>query len=514
MLLSKEKGSHCGCLFSRLVSVALVGCAAIFVVLLFVSSAREGISAADKAAQPPYQACGVKVGEVMQTSAIIWTRLTRNPERFNDGVRLTKGKEKKAKAAGEGGEEKAVDQPLPKGLTPDDLEGAAPGAPGEVRVVYKGSDAGGAKETAWMAVDRGRDFTRQFVLNDLKPNTEYVFRVECRAGARGPTGSTVEGHFKTAPAPDDPARVVFTVVTGQDYGDLDNPRGYKIYPVMLHVKPSFFVNTGDITYYDGSPPWATNIALAHYHWQRMYSLPNLVEFHRQVPSYFIKDDHDTWQDDCWPTMKNKKMGDFTFKQGQAIFLEQFPMGERTYRTIRWGKDLQIWLVEGRDFRSANSAPDGPNKTIWGAEQKAWFKRTVQESDATFRVLISPTPLVGPDRENKNDNHANKGFKHEGDELRRFIAGQKNMVIACGDRHWQYVSVDPETGAREYSCGPVSNEHAGGWRQDRREPPHRYLNVTGGFLAGTVERIGGKPTLTFDHYSVDGKVLNDDRLMAE
>ena len=46
------------------------------------------------------------------------------------------------------------------------------------------------------------------------------------------------------------------------------------------------------------------------------------------------------------------------------------MGEQTYRTFRWGKDLQIWLVEGRDFRSPNNMPDGPDKTIWGAEQKA------------------------------------------------------------------------------------------------------------------------------------------------
>ena len=39
------------------------------------------------------------------------------------------------------------------------------------------------------------------------------------------------------------------------------------------------------------------------------------------------------------------------------------MGERTYRTFRWGRGLQIWLVESRDFRSANTMKDGPDKTI-------------------------------------------------------------------------------------------------------------------------------------------------------
>jgi len=27
-----------------------------------------------------------------------------------------------------------------------------------------------------------------------------------------------------------------------------------------------------------------------------------------------------------------------------------------------------------------------------------------------------------------------------------------MFIVCGDRHWQYVSADPVTGTKEYSCG--------------------------------------------------------------
>jgi alkaline phosphatase D len=246
----------------------------------------------------------------------------------------------------------------------------------------------------------------------------------------------------------------------------------------------------------------------------MYSLPTNVAFHRQVASYFIKDDHDTWMNDCWPGQQTQFMGEFTFEQGLAVFREQVGMNDLTYRSIRWGKDLQIWMVEGRDFRSPNNMPDGPKKTIWGKEQKAWFKDTVQASDATFRVLISPTPVVGPDRTNKKDNHANKGFTHEGDELRQFIATQKNMVVVCGDRHWQYTSVDKETSVREYSCGPASDQHAGGWSNDKRLPEHRYLNVIGGFLEGVVEHENDTPILIFRHFGVDGNLLNEDRLIAQ
>ncbi len=207
------------------------------------------------------------------------------------------------------------------------------------------------------------------------------------------------------------------------------------------------------------------------------------------------------------------MGEFTFAEGLATFLEQVPMEGPTYRTFRWGKDVQIWMVEGRDYRSANTSPDGPTKSIWGSEQVAWFNETVQKSDATFRILISPTPLVGPDRDNKFDSHANEGFQFEGNMLREFIAQQDNMIVVTGDRHWQYISVDDETGLREYSVGAASDEHAGGWRSDDLRPEHRYLNVIGGFLTVTAERQGGAPRLTLRHHGVEGNVLNEDILLA-
>ena len=52
---------------------------------------------------------------------------------------------------------------------------------------------------------------------------------------------------------------------------------------------------------------------------------------------------------------------------------------------------------------------GPEKTIWGKDQMEWFKRTVSASDATFKVYRDPTPIIGPDRPTKKDNHSNKGF---------------------------------------------------------------------------------------------------------
>ncbi len=464
-----------------------------------------------------HQATGIKIVEVDQTSAVIWARVTaaERPVGPEGGIPSFQYRDE---ATGEivdtfgPNRRNPVVRPLPDQAATDRFEGAAPGAPGEARARYRLAGEPDWIYKGWQPVDPAKDHTTAIRLEDLQPGGRYELEVDVRPAPDAKTTSTIVGGFKTAPAPDEKARVVFTVTTGTAYPDRDDPvNGFKMYAQMLKLDPSFFVHTGDIVYYDRL---AKNMALARWHWQRMYSLPSNVAFHRQVASYFIKDDHETLIDDCWPTMESPASGDLTFAQGQQIFLEQVAIDGKTYRTVRWGKDLQVWFPEGRDYRSPNPMPDGPDKTIWGAEQKAWFKESFAASDATFRILISPTPLVGPDRTTKNDNHSNAGFKTEGDELRRFIASHKNAYVACGDRHWQYVSVDAETGLREYSAGPASNEHAGGFSEDLRTPEHVYLNVIGGFLVGMVERVNGEPRLTWTHYSVDGDELHRDVLTAE
>lgn len=441
-----------------------------------------------------HMANGIKIGEVTSTSAIVWTRLTRHPERNINGKLFPKNvnKERKSQTI----ENLAV------------MEGSVPGALGEVRVGVRPFDGEALmKFSDWKSVAAGGNFTCQFPFDDLKSGVTYLVVAEGRSRGSQKPSCFVDGSFRTAPSAEIPAHVRFTVVTGQDYPRRDDPaNGHKIYPLMQKLDPDFFVHTGDIEYYDKPQPYADNIELARFKWNRLYAMPFQRDFHNHTASYFMKDDHDTLKNDCWP---GQSYGDLTWERGLALFPEQVPMGKKTYRTVRWGKDLQVWIVEGRDFRSPNKMPDGPEKTIWGAEQKRWFFETVRKSEATFRVLISPTPVVGPDRGGKNDNHANKGFTHEGDELRKFIASQKNMFVVCGDRHWQYVSLDAKTGVREYSCGPTTNKHATGFSEKNRSEMHQYLKIRGGFLRVDVDRVDGKPQVAFRHHGVDGKVLNED-----
>ncbi len=427
------------------------------------------------AGSPVYMVNGIKIGEVTSDSAIVWTRLTRNPETDPE----------------------------------TDWGRVVTGAAGEVRVSYWPDESKELrKDSPWIAVDTAEDFTRQVQLADLLPDTDYSVLVEGRPLENADSISQLEGHFRTAPGEEDVTQVNFTVLTGQRFHRRDDDEnGHKIFSVMEPMDLDFLVHTGDIVYYDKPKPRATSLAVARFKWNRMFALPFQRSFFNNTSSYFMKDDHDTLKNDSWP---GQWYGDLTWEQGLAVFREQVPMGEKTYRTFRWGKDLQIWLVEGRDFRSPNTMPDGPDKTIWGQAQKDWFFETVQASDATYRILISPTPILGPDRSGKFDNHANESFQTEGDELRSFIASQDNLFVICGDRHWQYVTHDPESGIFEFSSGPTTDKHANGFDPKDRSPMHRYLKIKGGFLSVEVSQDEDGPEISFTHHAVDGSIYHEER----
>ncbi len=457
--------------------------------------------------QATYFGNGMKIGEVDQDSAIIWTRLTANAG-FNMQGHMWIEYEVPPER-----NRKEYASRMPEGATLNDMAFSMPGIEGEVRLIYwPNDDTSKIVQKDWAPVNPDKDHTTQIQIDGLKPNTHYEIVLASR-NTDGKLGASVTGEFKTAPKVNQEEEVTFTVVTCHDFirrDDLVN--GHNIYPSMARmVKPDFMVHAGDIEYYDKPDPWARNAELARHKWNRIFALPYQVDFYRQFASYFIKDDHETLKNDAWP---GQNYGDLTWEQGLAIYREQVPMGEKTYRTIRWGKDVQIWMVEGRDFRSPNTMEDGPGKSIWGEEQKAWLFNSMKTSDASFKMLISPTPIVGPDRGSKNDNHANEGFTWEGDQVREFLSTLDNAFVLCGDRHWQYATVHPETGVREFSAGSGSDLHAGGFKYSLRTEAHKFLRIEGGFLSVNVQREDGVPQVTFTHHDVDGNPVNIEKFASK
>jgi alkaline phosphatase D len=318
------------------------------------------------------------------------------------------------------------------------------------------------------------------------------------------------GQFRTAPPLASPAPIYFALTSCQKYSETDRPDGFHMYDSLERLKPDFFVSCGDNVYYDSDDPVVNSVAAARYHWQRMYSMATLHKCLRNLPGYWQKDDHDVYSDDSYPGMQTPKMQPFQFSEGQQLFREQVPGPSETdplYRRFRWGTLVEIWLPEARDYRSPNPEPDGPAKTIWGTAQKRWLEESLASSPARWKFVINPNPVIGPDHGRKRDNHANSTFATEGREFRQWLRAnvEGSVILMNGDRHWQYHSVDPETGLNEFGCGAVSDSHSvmpsGG--EDLKY--HRFLRAKGGFVTCRVDH--SDKTLVVQHHDVHGNVVN-------
>ncbi len=299
----------------------------------------------------PFFGNGFHNGWADQNSIVIWTRLTKNPEGNADGAKfLVPSAEEHRKLNREANVESIYKSQIPESLTLVNMIGACPGAGGEVKLTYYPLNNSENKiETDWVAVDTTKNFTTQWKLENLTPDTKYIVEIEARSNARSKISDKVEGSFRTSPSPETENDIEFCIVTCHDYWRKDTTDGHKIYTAMMNMFPDFYVHTGDVEYYDTPEPYAPTEELMRFKWDRLFALPLQRNFWANTTSYFMKDDHDILSDDAFPGMK---YGTVSWERGLEIFgKEQFPLADTTYKTIRWGKDLQIWITEGRKYRS-------------------------------------------------------------------------------------------------------------------------------------------------------------------
>ena len=459
-----------------------------------------------------HQATGFKIVNVTSTAAEIWTRVTlraaANPADAPlprvEAFELKTGKPVVLRENRAFPDTRIVVQ-MPAGMDLGSAAGGAPAATGQTRVRFRPKGTTTWSETPWQQAGLEHDGIAMHALSAIAPGTHYEIVVQARRDTDDRKTDDLPGEFKTAPLPDQRQPVTFCVMTCQKYERLDRPDGLAIYPAMGALQPDFFVNTGDVVYYDQGPVIALTSALARFHWARMFALPTLRDFHRNHTSFFMKDDHDILSNDCGPATRS---GELTYAEGVRLFREQTAVPAKANRTFRWGRDLQVWLMEGRDYRTPDWAENRtPAPTLWGRDQIQWLGETLAASTATFRVILTTVPVVGPDRSNKDDNYANAGFAVEGKEIRELLARYPNLTVITGDRHWQYVSVDPATSVNEWSIGPSTAAHAGGWEEKTPRPEHRFLRTAqGGFFSGVVTPTATGASLELRLHDVDGRVV--------
>ena len=433
--------------------------------------------------------------------------------------------------------------------------------------VAAGADFKNSIRTEWLAALPENDYIVKVKVEGLRPETRHHFRL-----IYGPDKSrfkkSAAATFTTLGGETGQVSYSFALATCMHYSKFhytgggsqppysgpDKALGYPALASILALEPDFFVGLGDNVYYDG-PGSAhqmrgraeTQHQLRMKH-QEQYSQQRFLDLFARVATYWLKDDHDYRFNDSDPVnparvyaqdrigaypkenLYSKHSGSGSapsHELGVRMFREQYPVVDPrasdtvTYSTRRVNRDLQIWIVEGRDYRSPNDFPDGPRKSIWGKEQRDWLKRTLLESDATFKVLLSATAMVGPGSGSKRDNHINPGgFRYEGNDFFRWLTDNQfspeRFVIICGDRHWQYHAVHP-SGFQEFSVGSMIDANAiiGYFPGDPKSSDpegkvkqfYHYEEPTGGFLLMKIGQTGeGRTRMDFTFYDEKGKLL--------
>ena len=373
----------------------------------------------------------VTVGEVTDTTAVVWVR----------GV--TWGE--------------VTVRYAPIGRAPADEGGAGAGARGEIRV------------------GPSRHLTGKLILQPLEPGTRYRYTAAQNA-------AETTGEFVTAPAPTEARPVRFS--WSGDLGSRGHCRepgdGYAIFRALAGIASDFFLFVGDTIYADHVCGEAKHVPgydfvarrLADFWAKHRYNRedPAVQAYFRRASVYAIWDDHEVRNAFAGPTEP-------LMEPGRRAFIDYFPIRPpreepgRLYRQFRWGALLEVFIVDTRQYRSPNTALDGPGKTMLGATQRRWLVDAVAGSTAVWKVVVSTVPLSVPTGGPAHDSWSNAnargmpeehgtGFAVERDAILRALRqrGVKNLVVLAADVHHAELirhHPTPEWSFHEFIAGPLS-----------------------------------------------------------
>jgi alkaline phosphatase D len=332
------------------------------------------------------------------------------------------------------------------------------------------------------------DHTGQLRLERLKPDTRYRYRV----------GPAARGSFRTAPEhyAADPVRLAFGGDLAGQNVCRDVGEGFPIMDTIRRFRPDLFVGLGDMIYADnvcdpvgrygnqqvpgGFGP-ATDLAGFWAHWRYGRADPASQRLLARTGYVGVWDDHEVFND-FGPLSDTPTVPPYTgvhlLPIGLEAFLDYTPIAiaahtpKRLYRSLRWGRHLELFVLDTRQYRDANAAVDSADrpKTMLGREQLTWLKERLAASDATWKVIVSSVPMsipTGFPPTNGRDGWANfdqaTGFEHELLDILRFMEqrGMLNTVWITTDVHfaeafrYRPFPENPQFVVHELATGPLN-----------------------------------------------------------
>jgi alkaline phosphatase D len=292
----------------------------------------------------------------------------------------------------------------------------------------------GANARDEIPVDPNADNSALFSLDPLRPATRYYYRARVAGKAPGPTAS-----FCTAPAADENAKVVFCF-SG------DSRESYQPFTVMRAVQaqhPDFFLHLGDTIYADRGG----NARSLEEFWQKYRANRSDISSQNCFAAtsvYALWDDHE---------VKNDYLaGEPLAPIGRQAFLHYWPTRrsvaepERIYRSVRWGKAVELFLIDSRQYR------DPKKGTLLGQRQLEWLLNGLASSTATFKFIATPVPMAGGGSDRWD------GYPKERSDLLRYINEKKlpGVVFLSADLHYAAVTKIPKGhGLIDITAGPIA-----------------------------------------------------------
>lgn len=307
---------------------------------------------------------------------------------------------------------------------------------------------------------RSNDLTVQLRIRRLEPDRRYAYRF-CRRGG----GHSATGRFATAPRKGSSERIRFALSGDQDARPVpggDDPywNDFGVWDRIRRQDNDFNVLMGDTIYSDTEVPGYTldDVALTvKQKWQAYRTnleMDPWAQARGSAAYYGHWDDHEFVNDfsrheSRFPYSNdgvfqgvNKIKGEKLYKRGVRAFRDYNPVtfSKRNgiYRSARWGRNLEVFFLDERSFRSASADYDGacdnpagsgdpdlaptapqsvrnvfaaiapplanpiaqqcldaindPNRTMLGSRQLRRFKEDISGSKATFKVIFNEVPI--------------------------------------------------------------------------------------------------------------------------
>jgi alkaline phosphatase D len=382
------------------------------------------------------------------------------------------------------------------------------------------------------------DYTARVDLSDLPPGQRISYRVHFQdLSDLRVTSVPVEGSFQT-PSRQPDRDVVFSFsadCVGQGWGIDPAHGGIALYEAMRRAEPDVFIHLGDTIYadqplsrevtLDDGSVWRNIVTeakakiaqdLADYRGNHLYNFhdEHLKRFASEVSQMVLWDDHEV-RDNWYPTQRlDADARDavnsvaLLAARGKRAFLEYQPLridpidAERIYRSWRYGPLVEIFALDMRTYRGANSANVhselDESSAILGNTQVSWLKRALAASTSTWKVIASDLPigLVVRDGAARFEAIANKndgpplGRELEIAQLLAFIRDRsiRNVIWITADVHYAAAHHYDPSRARftdfapfwEFVAGPLHAGTFGPNALDRTFGPEvRFLSIPPG-----------------------------------